>query len=371
MSMSIEDILRGHGIGSGGGLQIVKSETEPTTGLGEGLLWYKPSNGLTQMYLDGQFKSIGGGGSLITPFFGRATTTSITSTLAIPVGNYNATSDVLLVSQNGTNVTESIDFRINKELKTIEKITGSWDNSTVFDFTVLALTMTSAVADNVTLVQIEDHVSVVSGISQITFSTPGFNPLFDVLRVHQRNLEIFKGVDWTLHPNGSSITLNYTLEQPEEFHFTVLKKVRDQAPGATFDGVFLLDNSISENKLGVGYQNFKNDFSNHSSDEDIHVTAEDKAGWDAKETAKSVISKIEQFNLKVVRSGKDVEGIFTIVEQKRGDNTLVTRSTLSGGTSPKYTSRTINYYDADGTTILSTISRTLTYDVDGDLESEV
>jgi hypothetical protein len=73
----------------------------------------------------------------------------------------------------------------------------------------------------------------------------------------------------------------------------------------------------------------------------------------------------------VYKSGKDSNGIFTIVEYKRADGTLFARSELSGGTSPQYTTRTITYYDTDGTTVLKTDTFILTYDADGELISEV
>jgi Phage tail fibre repeat len=73
----------------------------------------------------------------------------------------------------------------------------------------------------------------------------------------------------------------------------------------------------------------------------------------------------------VYKSGKDSNGIFTIVEYKRADGTLYARSVLSGGTSPQYTTRTITYYAADGTTVIRTDPYTLVYDADGDLISEV
>lgn len=70
------------------------------------------------------------------------------------------------------------------------------------------------------------------------------------------------------------------------------------------------------------------------------------------------------------RSSKDANGIFTVVEQRREDGSLDTRSTLSGGTSPEYTTRTVELFASDGTTVLRTITFTLAYDVDGDFISE-
>jgi hypothetical protein len=73
----------------------------------------------------------------------------------------------------------------------------------------------------------------------------------------------------------------------------------------------------------------------------------------------------------VYKSGKDSNGIFTIVEYKRADGTLFAKSVLSGGTSPQYTTRTITYYGTDGTTVLKTNTYAITYDIDGDVISEV
>lgn len=75
--------------------------------------------------------------------------------------------------------------------------------------------------------------------------------------------------------------------------------------------------------------------------------------------------------LKIEKSNKDSNGIYTQVDYKREDNTLFMRSVLSGGTSPQYTTRTITIYDTDGTTVLQTITHTLTYDSDGNIVSEL
>lgn len=63
--------------------------------------------------------------------------------------------------------------------------------------------------------------------------------------------------------------------------------------------------------------------------------------------------------------------IFKTLEFKRSDGTLFKKSVLSGGTAPKYTTRTVTFYAANGTTVDQTITYTLSYDVDDDLISEV
>jgi len=85
------------------------------------------------------------------------------------------------------------------------------------------------------------------------------------------------------------------------------------------------------------------------------------------------VVKIEsEKNLSKLRTNKDAEGIYTTVTYKRkADNTTYCVSTLSGGTTPLYTTRTEQFYDAAGTSVIETIVYTLSYDEDGNLESEV
>lgn len=74
--------------------------------------------------------------------------------------------------------------------------------------------------------------------------------------------------------------------------------------------------------------------------------------------------------LRLVRSGKDTNSIFTIVEEYRVGGNRIWRSELSGGTSPQYTTRTVTEYALNGTTVVRTTVYTLAYDANGDLTSE-
>lgn len=74
--------------------------------------------------------------------------------------------------------------------------------------------------------------------------------------------------------------------------------------------------------------------------------------------------------LSVSRTNEDSNGIFTTVSHYRADSTLYKTSTLSGGTSPIYTTRTVIYYGDNGTTVISTQVYTLTYNGNNVLVSE-
>lgn len=66
-------------------------------------------------------------------------------------------------------------------------------------------------------------------------------------------------------------------------------------------------------------------------------------------------------DLLITANTADSNGISSTLEYKRSDTTLFKTIILSGGTSPQFTTRTITYYDVDGTTVLSTEVFNLTY----------
>ena len=74
--------------------------------------------------------------------------------------------------------------------------------------------------------------------------------------------------------------------------------------------------------------------------------------------------------LSVTRTSEDANGLFTVISHYRADSTLYKTSTLSGGSSPTYNTRTVIFYDVDGTTVKSTQVYALAYNANGVLISE-
>lgn len=72
-------------------------------------------------------------------------------------------------------------------------------------------------------------------------------------------------------------------------------------------------------------------------------------------------------SLSASRSNKDTNGVFTIVEYYRADNTLHMRSTLQEDVagSMHYSNRLEQVYEADGATLKSSSNVPITYDADG------
>lgn len=71
------------------------------------------------------------------------------------------------------------------------------------------------------------------------------------------------------------------------------------------------------------------------------------------------------------KTNQDANGIYTTVTYKRADGTVYKVSELSNAVDGNYTTQTITYYQADGVTVDKTEVYTITYNADGDVESEV
>ena len=71
------------------------------------------------------------------------------------------------------------------------------------------------------------------------------------------------------------------------------------------------------------------------------------------------------------KTNQDANGIYTTVTYKRADGTTYKVSELSNAVDGNYTTQTVTYYQADGTTVDKTEVYTITYNAEGDVESEV
>lgn len=109
-------------------------------------------------------------------------------------------------------------------------------------------------------------------------------------------------------------------------------------------------------------------------DNEIHVKLADLDAEIAKVQDGSLVTQGE-FNSTItyscIKSNRDDNGIYTLVTYKRADNTIYKTSELSNPVDGNYTTQTITYYQADGLTVDKTEVYTITYNADGDVESEV
>jgi hypothetical protein len=216
-----------------------------------------------------------------------------------------------------------------------------------------------------------------------------------ILRLDKRNQSRFIKL-FILQGTAAAAPVPPTLQRDEFIWELSLAQIRVRANTSTLDPADLIDERLDENLCGLVYSLIsiptsqfqaewdafmadvqadgfasQTEFNSHKADGVSHITAAERTAWNAKETTDGARKQVEQTDFKVFKSGKDTNGVFTTVEYKRQDDTLAVKSVLSGGTSPSYTTRTITYYGLDGTTVEKTRPRTLTYDADGVLISEV
>ena len=171
-------------------------------------------------------------------------------------------------------------------------------------------------------------------------------------------------------------TTNYGLKKPESTDYINVNDFNENAD--------IIDAQLKENADSItthknedatltqkGHVQLTNDL---GESETLAVTQ--KALNNVSNEVTNVKNKVTTFenekNLSKIKTNKDSEGIYTTVTYKRKkDNTIYCVSTLSGGETPLYTTRTEQYYDATGTSVIDTQTYSLSYDDDGNLISEV
>lgn len=207
--------------------------------------------------------------------------------------------------------------------------------------------------------------ATIEGQTDFEIPLASFDPEIDVMLVMQNRT--------VLEPDEYSIT------HPNAYYYVTLKEpVKDYANTAI--SLFIIKGNVmisdvvelpSASTTKAGIVGLTNDL---GESESLAVTQ--KALNNVSKEVTNVKNKVATFesekNLSKERTNKDSEGIFTTVTYKRKkDNTIYCVSTLSGGETPLYTTRTEQYYDATGTSVIDTQTYSLSYDDDGNLISEV
>ena len=101
----------------------------------------------------------------------------------------------------------------------------------------------------------------------------------------------------------------------------------------------------------------------------VTATIDESLVFATQQDLQAVAEKVANYNS--YSSSPDVNGIYTVVDYKRSDNTLYMKSTLSNVVNGNYQTDTWQFYDAAGTTVILTVTWTLTYDADGNVISKV
>lgn len=312
--MNVEDILRAHGVGVGGGTEVVSSATEPTTGLRDGLFWYNTADQKIKMYAGSSFRDLGGSQSIFTTLSNRVVTSGAVSSVALGV-QYVKGQDILMVFQGGTKINEGTEYTVSEDGTQITKTSGTWASGVMFDFIVIANTTVPTTKDNLNLTTLTTKIIVPAGnTTNVVFNIPEYDSTIDLLEVYQEEVKIHRGTHWELATNKQSINLlGYTANAGDTFYFYVTKKIRDNLPIDMFSGSYLTSGSVAKDKLSTEIVDELSELSEHLADEEKHLKTGERANWNAKETpagaqAKANTAETNAKNASIPKSEKGQPG---------------------------------------------------------------
>lgn len=232
--------------------KAVVSDTEPTSNLTEGQIWYNPSTGESKAYLDGAFRDISGGGGTgggnlyLSTFRNTVVLNAESNNVQHGFSTFDKSKDVMFVYINSTFIQERIDYNISANGSSIETISENWPANSTFDFIIMKSEPTTDIASTVRLKNLVPIVA--ADTSNIEIGIPDFNKNTDILEVYQDNLQLYEDLQYTISDDGRSINLiNYVVDANSNFMFYVWKKILIAADKT--DGSLLLPDSVDNEKL--------------------------------------------------------------------------------------------------------------------------
>ena len=117
---------------------IVVSDTEPSSNLVDGLIWYNPTKMEMKVYVSGSFVHFSIGSHKMMMYKNSVTINTPNNTALINIPQYNKDEDLLLVHQNSVYLHLDSDYSVSADGQSIINLNGSWgNNETVLDFLVL------------------------------------------------------------------------------------------------------------------------------------------------------------------------------------------------------------------------------------------
>lgn len=166
----------------------------------------------------------GGGGGISIPFYNRVVTSTETNTIPIGLSVISTSEDVVFVYQNSVYISNGIDYTVSGT--NIVKSSGNWTVGTTIDIVVfISMTETSKfylVKDYSSFTATENSTTL------IPIGTDNFDQTIDVLDVYYQNLKLFKGSDYTIALNNSSITLtSFSINIDEVIQFEIFRKIKE------------------------------------------------------------------------------------------------------------------------------------------------
>lgn len=199
-----------------------------------------------------QIVSGSGGGGTMLPVYSRVTIGSASASVTIGITNFDKDKDLLQVVANSVYLAGSgLDYTVSADSLTINKVSGTWDAGTIFDFTCFQ--MSDIASDALGFAVLEStFTAVANGTSVCAIGNSNYNPATDKLKVYYQNLPLFLTDNYTISVDGTTITLvGFTIDIGETIKFEVWKKVRQDLDST--DGSLIQNGSVTDVKLAEDY----------------------------------------------------------------------------------------------------------------------
>src|SRR5690554_1250466 len=142
-----------------GGIPPYIGEEQPLS-LKEGLVWFNPSTFEIKMYLNGEFRNIGSGGLKFERYYDYIMLEEETNEIVINIEQYNPYKDILNVKQNTTILQENKHYVIDKANKKIIKTEGNWSKNTNIGIEVITVLNIPSGEDKLTIIKYETNYIV-------------------------------------------------------------------------------------------------------------------------------------------------------------------------------------------------------------------
>lgn len=219
-------------IGSGGGVSLKISETEPSTELVSGLVWYRPSTRSLAMYIETTgFIKLNSSEGEVQMFEQVFTAVAPIGVIDITIPDLNAR-DVLLVDHDGATLYEGINYSINYTESKLNLLAHELKiGESIHIVCIRVSNGSTAVLDKAESI----YTAQETGITIVPINIIGFDTS-QIYIVDHDGAILHEGVNYEVSPDMKNIQLlNFAMEAGERIHILNIKMISSEATKAMLD----------------------------------------------------------------------------------------------------------------------------------------
>lgn len=212
----------------------------------EGMDWWSPSEKQLRKYIEGDFRSLGGGGFL-SVYEEVIIYDEPTNMIPIPLTDmtFNIDVDTMFIAEDTKPLHRGVHYTISNNM--IIKSDGEWEVGTSLYITMLLLT--DITSNPLGMVQHEyTYTALIDGEDAIPITSQYYNPYSDAVIPYYKGNRMVLGKNYSRMSDNTGIYLiNWSLKAGESIDFEIRKYTRLEVNGT--DGYMINDGTIPIQKL--------------------------------------------------------------------------------------------------------------------------